>query len=406
MRRIHKLFSSASQYIYCLRWACPEYYVENHRAWRKNLGTSLRCHGWFLVHLALIVLTLGLLTSCGEEEEVTEEVVRPVRAIKVADADRLHQSWFSGRAQATQQIDLSFRVSGQLIERPVDIGTEVDEGQVVARIDPSTFQADLDQIDANLARARATQKNAEAQLERQRILTERGHQSEAALDQYIAAESEAKATVGAQQAASRRSRLDLEFTTLKAPFAGTVVQTYVENFQDVREKQPIIRLVDDSRIEMEVNIPESLIYVIPEITNVVAIFDAFPDLVVPAEVKEIGTEASETTRTYPVTLIMDQPRDAKILPGMAGRASGKGTEDTTDQIVVPSSSVFSAEDASRSFVWVIDEGSNTVSRREVSVGSLDNRGIKVVDGLSAGEWIAISGVKRLRDGQTVLIQPQ
>ena len=370
------------------------------------MSISLRYHGWPLAHFSLVVLTLSLLTACGEEEEVAKEVVRPVRAIQVADAERLHQSWFSGRAKATQEINLSFRVSGQLIERPVDIGTEVDEGQVVARIDPSTFQADLDQIDANVARARATLKNAEAQLQRQTILTEKGHQAEAALDQYIAAESEARAAVAAQQATSRRARLDLEFTTLKAPFAGTVVQTYVENFQDVREKQPIIRLVDDSRIEMEVNIPESLIYVIPEVTNVVAIFDAFPDLVVPAEIKEIGTEASETTRTYPVTLIMDQPRDAKILPGMAGRASGKGTEDTTDQIVVPSSSIFSAEDASKSFVWVIDEGSNTVSRREVSVGSLDNRGIKVVAGLSAGEWIAISGVNRLRDGQAVLIQPQ
>ena len=61
----------------------------------------------------------------------------------------------------------------------------------------------------------------------------------------------------------------------------------------------------------------------PQATNIEVVFDTYPDLNIPAEIKEIGTEASATTRTYPITLIMDQPEDVQVLPGMAGKASGE-----------------------------------------------------------------------------------
>jgi len=327
----------------------------------------------------------------------------------VTDAGGLAKRWFPGRAKATQELDLSFRVSGPLIKRHVDVGTEVKKGAVVAQIDPATFRAEADQAKASLERAKANYKNAAVQLKRQRVLTEKGHQSEAALDRHIAKESESKANVAAREAALKRTRLNLAYTTLKAPFAGVIVKTYVENFQDVRPKQPIVRLVDNSRIEMIVDIPENFISLAPSVKEAIVVFDAFPDIEITAKVKEIGTEASETTRTFPVTLIMDQPENAKVLPGMAGKATGKGdaveAQVAETAVVAPETAIFTKDDPQNTFVWVVADN-KTVSTRPVTTGELTDHDIQVQDGVTPGEWIVTAGVNYLREGQQVRLLEQ
>ena len=163
-----------------------------------------------------------------------------------------------------------------------------------------------------------------------------------------------------------------------------------------------MRIVDDSRVEMVISIPESLISYAPHVKDIKVTFDTFPDQPIPATIKEIGTEASQTTRTYPVTLIMDQPEGFKILAGMAGRTSGTPPDSFAgDRLEVPVSAVFSPEEDEKTYVWIIDEQSKTVSRREVSTGELTSRGISIASGLEPGEWIATAGVHTLKEGQEV-----
>jgi RND family efflux transporter MFP subunit len=135
-------------------------------------------------------------------------------------------------------------------------------------------------------------------------------------------------------------------------------------------------------------------------------FDAFPNREISGIVKEIGKEASKTTRTYPVTLLMDQPDDIKILPGMAGQARG----DRESAVVagaggmsVPVSAVLTTGTEKQNFVWVIDEKSGQVNMRKVTMGKLAEKGIMIEKGLKPGEWIAIAGVHTLQEGQKVRI---
>jgi len=355
------------------------------------------------------VIALGVLGGCQEKKVDAEPVVRPVRAIKVADSSNFNRRTFSGRARGTQEVDLAFRISGPLIQRQADVGTEVKKGTILAQIDPATFKADVDRAKANVLKADAASKNAQEQLKRKKFLVKKGHESVATLDRYLAAERESRATLTAQKATLKRKQLDLKYTTLRAPFSGIVVKTYVDNFQGVREKQPIVRLVDNSRIEMVVDLPENLISQVHTVKKVDVVFDAFPDNQVAATIKEVGTEASETTRTYPVTLIMDQPSGAKILPGMAGKASkaadANGTLQVT-KIIVPETAILTKDDPSKTYVWVIDDGAKTVSTREVKTGALDSLGVVLNDGLKPGEWIVTAGVNYLRDGQKVRILEQ
>ncbi len=373
----------------------------------------MNCFGKKVTSRAASALTMTLLlvglAACEEEQVEKAEVIRPVRAIKVADASNFERRWFSGRAKGTKELDLSFRVSGPLTQRKVDVGSEVKKGDVIARIDPATFKADADRAQADVARAKAALANAVEQLKRKKILVAKGHEAKAVLDRFDAIEKEARASVAATTAQLKRKRLDLGYTTLRAPFTGVIVKTYAENFEDVRPKQSIVRLVDNSRIEMVVDIPENLISQAHLVKEVVVIFDPFPDLKIPATVKEIGTEASETTRTYPVTIIMDQPKDVKILPGMAGKSTRKkGPLQQGDkaQIIVPETAILTKGDVSKTYVWIVDEAKKTVSAREVKTGNLTNQGYSVSGGLTPGEWIVTAGVNYLRDGQKVRLLEQ
>ena len=345
----------------------------------------------------------GLIAGCEDKSsEKNDSIVRPVKALKVSDTSVLQNRWFPGRAKAANEVELSFRVSGTLIELPVNVGDEVTKGDVFARIDPDIYQAEVDRISANLQKAQAELKNAALQLKRQVTLYEKGHVAEAVLDKYQAQESAKKADVAAQEAALKKAQLDLNYTVLRAPFSGTVVATYVDNYQDVLAKTRVARLVDSSQIEMIVNVPEKLITLAPQVKEAEVVFDAFPDTKVPARVKEIGEEASQTTRTYPITLIMDQPEGSRILPGMAGKATGKRVEFVgSDQtVIVPPSALFLAGENS-SAVWVIDESSMTVSKKQVKVGPLRSKGIQVNTGLKRGDWIVTAGVHALKEGQKV-----
>lgn len=355
-----------------------------------------------------VLAGLLLIAGCEEQAAPVAETIRPVRAMKVSDVEAITRRSFPGKAKASKETDLAFKVSGPLVEFDLEIGQEVAKDQILGRIDPATYATEVQSAKANLERAQARYEDAELEYKRQSTLFERGHVAKAKLDSVIASMKSFQADVAAAQAALRRSELDLDYTYLRAPFSGVIVKTYMDNFENVRASQPAVRLLDSAMIEFVVDIPETLISLASRVESAIVVFDAFPGHEIVAAVKEIGTEASETTRTYPVTLSMAQPEGIRILPGMAGVATGRvgQTPSAAAPIEVPISATFTAGEGAGTMVWVIDESAKTVTKRPVVTGAITDTGIKIVEGLTVGEWIATAGVHYLRDGQKVSILNQ
>ena len=370
---------------------------------------GIRAYSKSKLKLTLAVSALIFLSACEQEPLVEKEVIRQVRAMQVTDITQFRQRQFPGIAKATQEVDLAFRVSGPLTELPINVGDVVSKGDIVARIDPRDFQVQVNNARGQLDRAKAQLKRAEADFNREmNILSEdAGATSQAAVERKEAFRDQARADIKSVQATVTSATDSLKYTYLRAPFDGIVVSTYVENFEDVQAKKPIVRIVDDSSIEMIINIPESLISMVSQVTNIEVVFDPFPTVKVLAEIKEIGTEASKSTRTYPVTLIMNQPSEVKILPGMAGKATGEPSATEGVQLAtgiqVPLTAIFSPDDIEKTYVWIIDKQSKQVTKREVTTGSLKDSGIIITQGLNAGEWIATAGVHYLREGMDIKI---
>jgi len=342
-----------------------------------------------------------LLTGCADAPPA-EPVERPVVAMQIPEEDEFEARRLSGQARAAREVNLSFRVAGTLAGLPVSVGDTVVEGQPLAMLDPNDFEVRVRNAEAQLNEGRAGLALAEEEFDRYTRAAEQGAASELEVIQRRTSRDAAIATVAALEATLQTATDQVSYATLSAPFGGRIVATFVDNFEDLQAKQAVLRLLDDSSIEMVVNVPESLIGRASPGGRVFVEFDVLPGTVLDAMIKEIGTEASEVTRTYPVTLSMSQPATGeRVLPGMAGVAWGKAPEVREPGVLAPLSAI--ASDGDNRYVWVIDEGTGLVSKRVVTIGETQSRGV-LIEGVEVGEWIATAGVHYLQEGQTVRLQ--
>jgi multidrug efflux pump subunit AcrA (membrane-fusion protein) len=119
-----------------------------------------------------------IVSGCDDDSDDTaqgtETEPRLVRAIKIGATELLGKRSRTGRARAAQETALAFRVSGRIVKREVDVGDVVSEGDVIARLDTSTYSADVARLEADLAAAKADADAKDQQLERVMKLVESG----------------------------------------------------------------------------------------------------------------------------------------------------------------------------------------------------------------------------------------
>jgi RND family efflux transporter MFP subunit len=142
-----------------------------------------------------------------------------------------------------------------------------------------------------------------------------------------------------------------------------------------------------------------------ENVDIFAEFDAVTGNRYPLEVKEFSTDADPATQTYQVVLVMDQPEEANILPGMTAKVTAKSMEstsgDSTSTISVPAIAVLNDADG-KNYLWIFNRDSKTVTKTPIELGNLEgSKNALVIGGLQGGEEIVISGVTKLHDGMEV-----
>jgi RND family efflux transporter MFP subunit len=384
--------------------------------------------------------------------------------VKVGEAAALTRGTLPGRAKATREVNLSFRVAGPLISFPVNVGDEVEQGDLLAQIDPRDFEVRVRSVEGQLARARSELEamriarpedvtraqakvrsaEADATLAAQNLKRLQGIQAEdpgaiaqTMIDQAVAAKGASDAAVtnaleelqianvGARpediaakesEIASLEASVDarqdkLDYTYLRAPFPGTIVATYVENFEDVQAKEVIMSLQSVDTIEIVINVPERVLALTQsrEGLELAATFPAAPGSEFPLWLKEIAAESDPRTQTFAVTFAMHQPDELNILPGMTAEVWARQVMENLSQedqsFLVPATAVFVSE-AGDPAVWVL-ENDQTARLRTVEVGQLvaPDR-IQVLDGVVAGERIAIAAVSQIRDGMTVRLMAE
>jgi RND family efflux transporter MFP subunit len=181
----------------------------------------------------------------------------------------------------------------------------------------------------------------------------------------------------------------------------------VDNFQEVKPKQPIASLEDISQVELLVDVPENVMAVRREggqgSVKAVAEFPTAPGKQYPLKVKEFATTADPATQTYQVVLQMPQPEDINVFPGMTATISVSVPEQETEErsIFIPAISVMTDPNG-KNYVWLVDSTKMTVHKKEVKVGRLTgSENINVLEGLEGGETLVVAGATKLQEGMKV-----
>jgi RND family efflux transporter MFP subunit len=343
-----------------------------------------------------VCLTLAV-AACDEQVVEQEPVIRPVKAHTIGKADAAARREYPGSIRAFQHADMAFEVGGRIEEFYVREGDDVVQGEVLARLDPRDYEADLKAAQANL-------RKAESDLRRSKNIYKEdpGAISTETIDTHRRAVDVSKANRAVSQKA-------VDDTKLRAPFSGRMARKLVEDFQNVKAKEAVLILQDTSTLEIEINVPERDVAGAPidrerltvqNRTKPEVIVSALPDLKFAAWIKEFASAADPVTRTFSAKLNFKNPGDVNILPGMTARV--QITVNPERAWSVPVSAAL-ADDSGKAFVWKVDAESMAVSRAPVELGDLFDDRVRITAGLDEGDLVAISGVNELRDGMVVRI---
>ncbi len=351
--------------------------------------------------MAIIVflsLAAGACDRSGPEPRVE---LRPVRwtVVTASGADSVYS--FSGSTRAELDSTLSFRLEGKITANHVDVGQEVEAGQLLSRIDPKDFQVQQQEALAGLAQANAELRNVEASYERTRGLYENRNASKADLDAARAASESARARVRASNQQLEAAQLQLSYTRLLSPQACSVAEIFAIENENVSPGQPVVRLTCGSCAEAAVSVPETVIGSISNGMNAEIIIAALGSQVFAGVVKEVGVAPSGASSAFPVSVSIIENCD-QVRTGMAAEVRiTVANADPHTRRLVPLVAVGQDREGHYVFVLVKTGDHYVATRRAVETGDFDRSGIEIISGLIAGEQIATAGVRRLAGGQHV-----
>ena len=365
----------------------------------------------------ILTLTAGILLSAcsGGEQPAAPGAAAAAPAVTVltVQGERVARvTELPGRTTPYLIAEVRPQVTGIILDRAFEEGSEVQAGQTLYRIDPATYQAAHDSAKAELARAEANLYAARLTADRYAELVQTNAISRQANDDAVAALRQAQAGVAAARAALDKAKIDLDYTTVKAPIAGRIGRSSVtpgalvtanqaEALATVQQLDPIfVDLTQSSaellRLRRDVAAGR-LQQADDETLPVRLILEDGSEY--PAEGKLAFAEVSVDRSTGSVTLRAVFPNPSgELLPGMYVRARlAQGIQD--DAILLPHAAV-TRNPQGHAVVMVVD-AENTVEARTVQTAqSIGDRWV-VTEGLAPGERVIVEGLQRVRPGVQV-----
>ena len=347
--------------------------------------------------LVPLLLATAAVTSCKKQEVVeVEPPPRPIKIFRLEGNLGDTRPDYPGRIKAVKVVELAFEVEGRIIDWNVEEGQRVKEGQILSRLDPRDYQA---QVEA----ARARLRLAEAEYRRESKLFASGSGTQRDLDVATRSRDVSRAEL-------RISQKALEDTKLRAIFDGVIARKLVTDFRNVAAREPVLLLQDESVMEVVVDVPERdlagtrrkvTLDEFNERAKPMVELSALPGRQFPVELTELATAADPNTRTFRATFSMAKPEDIGVLAGMTARLVLTGLQTTgPEDFLLPVGAVV-ADSEAEPFVWRVDEESMTVSKQPVAAGAVSGDRIVIESGLEGGEAVAMSGVHMLTEGMEV-----
>lgn len=332
----------------------------------------------------LLCITVSLLAGCGKQVASEVKVERPALTLVVGAAAADVGNIYSGEIRARHETQMGFRIAGKLVERLVDVGVQVQAGQVLARLDGGDAA-----LQANSAQAQ--QQLAEAEVRRYRELRSKGFVSQSALDAKEAALKAASAQAGL-------ARNQTDYTVLRADRSGVVAAVLAEPGQVLSVGQAVLRVAQDGEREVALALPEAQRAKIKlgAAAEITLLADGGAGVKLNGHLRELSPAADPVSRTYAARVSLTQ-RVPELALGMTASVRFIAAEKNTG-LIIPLTAIF--QQGVQTAVWIV-ASDHSISLRTVKVVAYRDGGAVIADGLVAGERIVSNGVHRLSAGEKI-----
>jgi RND family efflux transporter MFP subunit len=305
-------------------------------------------------------------------------------ALSVAQAQyrEVEQTYsVEGLVEATRQSTVSAQISGRIKEINFDVGSHVNKGQVILRIDERETAQALAGSNAQVSQAQATLQNAKASYERSKQLFEQKFISQSALDKAEADYQVARAQAAASEAAAGQATLAHGYSAVVAPYSGVVAARLVEVGEMVVPGKPMMVGFDPAEMRVVVSVPQ---YKLPDIGTQPKVMVEVPSLNRWVKAASTIVQPLADARTHSTQVRVYLPaNEPGVYPGMFVRAHF--VVGRANRLVIPASAVVA--------VYVVDEKGG-VKLRQVRLGEATADGaVEVLAGLNPGEKVALDPIK-------------
>ena len=347
--------------------------------------------------MAPIALSLAALAGCGEEATPRAPLAR-VDVITAEVAPFAPRVSLTGTIMAQVQNDLSFRVSGKIIERNVDVGDHVTADQVLARLDGRTQEADVEAAKAGVQSAEAQLKQATATYQRQKALLDSGFTTRSNYDQAEQSFRTTQASLDSAHAQLASAQDRLSYTVLGAGAPGLITARFAELGQVVEPAKAIFTFAQDGPRDAVFEVYEAVFALVPDDVKVEIALASDPKIAAPGTVREIAPAVDTNTGTVRVKIGIPNTPPAMTLGAVV---TGSGNLKQRDVVILPWGALFEID--GKPAVWVVDPRDRTVSLKPIAVDAYLKDRIIVTDGLKSGEVVVTAGVQYLRPQQQVAL---
>ena len=382
---------------------------------------------WIVIGLILaLLLALGIGAMLGGKPPVTVQTA-PVVAMDQAGAANSSVLDASGYVVARRMATVSAKITGKVREVMIEEGMRVEEGQVMATLDPidanaqrSLNAAQLDAARSQTIGLQAQLRQAEAEAGRLQSLVGQQLVSRSQYDQAVAARDSLRAQLATAghnakvaQDALAIADLGVDNNVVRAPFSGVVTAKAAQPGEIVSPlsagggftRTGIGTIVDMESLEVEVEVGEAFIGRVQPQMPVEIVLNAYPDWKIPGHVIAIIPTADRGKATVKVRVALEA-KDPRIVPEMGVRvsflekAAAAGAE-APKGVRVPAAAIVERDGKPVAFVLQADD---KVKQQPLEVGQVLAKDKQVLSGLRAGQTVVLSPAAELKDGDKVALE--
>ncbi len=343
------------------------------------------------------VLLAAVLAACGGDagEEVGPRATSVDAAVARLDTLAVNVEAV-GSLEARARVEVKPEAAGRVTDILFEEGAEVEEGEVLLRLDQNKLRAELQAAQAAVTRAEAEFENLRRQVERNDSLLAQGAISQQAYDDLQTQFASARARLEEARANLALSREDLEDATIRAPFDGRVGAREIDLGDFVSVGAPLFTVVDDDPLEIQFSVPERHLGRLHVGSPVEVTVQSMPDRTFRGEVDFVSPYVEPASRSVALKARIPNPA-AELTAGQFANVLLQ--LERRPAVVVPEAAILARQ--AGSFVFVAQGGQ--ASLREVQSGLRRDGMVELRSGVIEGDTVIVAGYQRLSDGSAVSV---